>query len=92
MSAVSTYGLLIVAALVAGSLAGGLTAWCIVARREAPEGSEVVELAIDPSVEAELELAAARWGAERHQPEAVVGLLSDHLKQLCRLSLRKGWF
>ncbi len=93
MSAVVLIDVLpLVGALVAGALAGALAAWRILIRPKEPTTPESVEPVTDPFVEAEIEIAAARWGAERHQPEAVVGLFSDHLKQLYRLGLRKGWF
>ena len=85
-----TYGLSGLLAIVAGAVAGGLTAWKL--RRPEPVAVPVTDESEDDQfVNAEIDLAAVQWAEANNQPPGAAGLMAERLKTLRNIGKRKGW-
>lgn len=88
---VFSYLLPLLVAVIAGGASGGLIAWWLLSRQEQPTKPQPeAEQRPDPFVDAEIDLAAARWAEQRNQP-AAAGLMANRLKLLHRIGTQKGW-
>lgn len=87
---VFTEALPLLLAILAGALAGGLTARCLLKQRHCPEEPPSTP-PTDPFIEVELDLAAVRLAEQRNQPESA-GVISERLRLLHHIGTRKGWF
>jgi hypothetical protein len=85
-----TYGLLALVAVIAGSVAGGLTAWKLHHREPAAELA-TAEPEDDQWIDSEIDLASVRWAEAKNYPPEAAGLMSARLKTLHKIGTRKGW-
>lgn len=91
--AMFTYAGLILLALVAGAVAGGLTAaWRMNHSELVSEPAGTTESERDEFVDAEIDLAAIEWAETHDQPPAAAGLMAARLKTLHHIGKNKGWF
>jgi len=86
------YGLLCLPAIIAGALAGGITAL----RLRSSEPERVSEPVPDDSqddlfVNAEINLAAVHWAEANNHPPEAAGLMAERLRTLWKIGKQKGW-
>lgn len=85
--------LLIASAVLAGAVAGGITARWLIRRNQhaSPKAQPPPVPITDPALDVEIEQAAAAWADTQSHPEAS-GLMADKLHLLHRLAQRRGWW
>ena len=85
-----TYGVPFLIAVVAGGLAGGLTARRLGNREPVPELAPT-ETESDPFTDAAIEMESIRWQEINNQPPEAAGLMAARLKTLHKIGKGKGW-
>lgn len=86
-----TYGLPCLLAILAGAVAGALTALKLRANAPVTEPVEVVSEDDDQFINAEIDLAAVHWAEANNQPPEAAGLMAERLRTLRTIGKRKGW-
>lgn len=89
--AMLAYAGLILLALAAGGVGGGLTAWRMNRSEPVAEPVGTTEPERDEFVDAEIDLAAIEWAEAHDQPPAAAGLMAARLKTLHNIGKDKGW-
>jgi hypothetical protein len=85
-----TYGLPSLLAIIAGAVAGGVTAFKL--RRDVPSIELVdAEPEDDQFIDAEIDLAAVHWQEANNHPPEAAGLMAERLRTLRNIGKRKGW-
>ncbi len=84
------YGVPSVVAIIAGALAGGVTAWKLGQRQLVAE-LLAAKPERDPFIDAEIDLASVRWAEANKQPAEAAGLMAERLKTLHKIGKGKGW-
>lgn len=84
------YGLPCLLAIVAGAVAGGITALRL---RDTPPTVELVDVEPedDQFIDAEIDLAAVHWAEANNHPSEAAGLMAERLRTLRHIGKRKGW-
>jgi hypothetical protein len=85
-----TYGLPCLLAIVAGAVAGGLTAMKLGQTEPVSEPS-LEERDGDQFIDAEIDLAAVHWAEATNRPPEAAGLMAERLRTLRTIGKRKGW-
>jgi hypothetical protein len=88
------FGLPCLPAIVAGAVAGGITAKLRSSETVPPPlGSELSsdDPEDDQFVDAEIDLAAVQWAEANNQPPEAAGLMAERLRTLRKISKQKGW-
>lgn len=80
--------------IVVSALAGGLTAWWLLHRRQASDPPEPTpaKFADAEFMDAEIDLASVAWAEASNLPPEAVGLMAARLKTLHMIGKGKGWF
>jgi hypothetical protein len=80
----------ILAATVAGAVAGGVQAWWTLRRWRRSIRPVPQPFVLDPTVLGDIDEAAKAWAASHGQPESVAGLVADKLRLVYELTARRG--
>lgn len=88
------YSLPVLVAVVAGGVAGAVTAWKF-RPSKLPVAELVAASVVDDDTEfvnSEIDLAAVKWAEANGYPPEAAGLMAERLKTLHEIGKGKGWF